>query len=448
MKVSQRPISFIALIILSLLALGLMFTAGDYLVPNKIFGSDVVSYYNYLPALLQHHSLHFEKLHLLYGFQVTPEGYAVEKTTMGLAFLYLPFYLFAWLYITLSGLPNQEYSTPYALALALSAVFYCFLGMLFLRKMLLRYFSDLVAAIGLGTIFLGTNLVYFTAYEGAMSHSYVFFLVSLFLWLIIQWHEKPKWSTTIWLGLVGGVLTLVRPSTATIVLFAALYAVFDRNSLRIKFQLIRENGLKLLLILALALMIWLPQMLYWREVTGHLLFFSYAGEQFFWDAPLIHYGFFSYRNGWLMYSPVMIFSLIGLFMMNKELKVLRWGTLVYFLLTIYIIFSWWCWWWVGMGLRAMIELYPLLAFPLCAFIAWTLKRKRILRVSITFIFSFLLLFGLFKNWQYKKGMIHYDGMTKQAYWSIFLNTELPQGYYDMIKSPDYEQAKKGNRADN
>jgi hypothetical protein len=101
-----------------------------------------------------------------------------------------------------------------------------------------------------------------------------------------------------------------------------------------------------------------------------------------------------------------------------------------------------------MGLRAMIELYPLLAIPLCAFVAWALKRRRFLKAAIALIFTFFLLFGLFKNWQYKSGLIHYDGMTGRAYWGVFLNPEMPKGYYDMIKSPDYDEAKKGNRRGN
>jgi hypothetical protein len=446
MKITARPVSLGAVIIFSLFALGLMLTAADYMVDTKIIGWDVSCYYNYLPAVFKYHSLDFAHMPLLRpAVVVTPEGFVVEKTTMGLSFLYLPFYLLAWLYIIISGLPDQEYSTPYSIALALSAIFYFTLGMIFLRKVLLKYFNDIVTAIGLAVIFLGTNMVFYTVYEGPMSHAYVFFLISVFLWLVIKWHEQPSWKTTAWLGLVSGLLTLVRPSTITIVLFAALYSVYDRQSVKIKLQLLIKNWGKILLIAALAILIWLPQMLYWKQATGHYLFFSYSGERFFWDAPMIHYGFFSFRNGWLMYSPVMIFSLIGMFFMRDKLKTMRLGIIIYFLISIYIIFSWWCWWWVGLGIRAMIELYPILAIALCAFLDWMLKRRRIFQIIISVFIAFFFLFGLFKNWQFKRSMIHYDGMTGKAYWSILFKTELPKGYWDMLKCPDYDEARKGNR---
>jgi len=444
----KGPVSMIAVILLSAFALGLMLTIADFMDPAKTIGTDVACYYNYLPAAFKFQSFEFDKLPLRFGFVNTPEGFVVEKTTMGMAFLYLPFYLIALLVVNLGGLDPFEYGPPFALALALSAIFYFTLGMIFLRKVLLRFFNDAVTTIGLLTIFLGTNMVYYVAYEGPMSHAYVFFLIALLLWLVIKWHEKPRWGTSVSLGLVSGLLTLVRPTTITILLFVALYGIYNRESLSLKMQLVRKNWGKILLIAFVAFLVWVPQITYWNWATGHFLFFSYTGERFFWDQPLIHLGFFSYRNGWLMYSPVMIFSLIGFFFLKKELNVFRWGIILYFLVTVYMIFSWWCWWWVGIGLRAMIELYPLLAIPLCAFVAWVLKRPVIWKTAVMMVFTFLMFFGLFKNWQYKSSLIHFDGMTGPAYWGVFLNTKLPRGYYEMIKSPDYEEARKGNRLNN
>ncbi len=448
MKPIKNPISFFAVLILALFALALMITEADFVEPAKVFGWDVTCYYNYLPAFFKFHTLDFPKLTLQAGFVILPDGIVVEKTSMGLAFLYMPFYLLAWLYTVIAGLPNDPYSRPFALALELSAIVYFSLGLIFLRKVLLRYFNDLVSTLGLVVVFLGTNLVYYTCYEGPMSHTYVFCLVAALLWLVIKWHEKASWKISIALGLVGGVLTLMRPSTAAIVLFIAAYGIFSKSSLIVKLQLLKKNWLKIILMIALTFLIWVPQMLYWKFATGHYLFFSYAGERFFWDAPLIHYGFFSYRNGWLMYSPVMIFSLIGFFFMKKELASFRWAILLYFLVAIYIIFSWWCWWWVGIGMRSMIELYAMLAIPLCAFINWVLKQRVFLRTSMVFLLSVFMLIGLSRNWQYRKGMVHHDGMTQESYWKTFLTDEPPKGYWDMIKSPNYEEAKKGHRIGN
>ena len=449
LKPMRGPISGVMVLLLSALALALMLTSGDYLFTERVLTQDVVCYYNYLPAAFHYHSFDFQHLPLRPGFVSLPDGNVIEKMSMGLALLYMPFYLTAFALIHLLGLDPFDYGTPYALAISLSAIVYFSLALVFLRKVLLCFFDDRVTALGLLALFLGTNMIYYTSYEGGpMSHVYVFFLMSLIAWLLLKWHEHPTWSTTAWLGLATGLITLVRPTSMIILLFALLYGVSDRNGLKWKIHFLRENLYKVALAGLLAAVVWLPQMVYWKTYTGHWLFMSYVGESFFWTQPKILLGLLSYRNGWLMYSPLMIFSLLGFFLLNRDLKRFRWAVILSFLVFVYVIFSWWCWWWIGLGIRSMIDLYPLLAIPLCAFIRWALKIHRIPRCMIGLVFTAFLLIGLFKNYQYKRHLIHFDGMTGKAYWSIFFETTYPQGYFEMIKSPDYDKARAGDRANN
>jgi hypothetical protein len=378
------------------------------------------------------------------GYSKSPEGIVSQKMTMGLAFLYLPFYGIASLNVWLAGLPNDEYSPPFGLWMCIGAIFYFLAGMLMLRKVLLRYFSELVVILGLCCVFLGTNLVYYTAYEGCMSHVYNFFLISSFLWLVIRWHDQPKWGNSLLLGIIGGLIVLTRPSNVTVLLIAVLWNTHNRQLLKEKAQLIKNHLPKVIVLLLCAFLVWVPQMLYWHYATGHWLYFSYGNEKFFFDKPHILLGLLSYRNGWLVYSPVMVFSLIGIFFLRRNLKAFFWPVLVYFLLSIYIIFSWWCWWYVGLGSRAMIDTLPVMAIPLCAFIAWILTKKALLKAPVMLVMMTLLLIGLFKNYQYKKSIIHFDGMTGKAYWCSFFWVENQGGnYYDLIKSPDYSKAAKG-----
>lgn len=445
----RGPVSAVVVVVLTALALALMLTAGDYLFNERVLCSDVVCYYNYLPALFRYHSLDFQELPLRAGFVTLPDGGVVEKMSMGLAILYLPFYLLAFGCVQVFGLDPFDYGTAYTLAISLSAIVYFCLGMIFLRKVLLAFFDDRVTAIGLVAIFLGTNMVYYTVAEGGpMSHVYIFFLFSLLCWLVLKWHEQPRIGLALALGFFAGLVTLVRPTSIIILLFALFYGVYNRTSLMLKWKLIRENILSIALAGVVAILVWLPQMLYWKAYTGHFMFMSYVGEGFFWDQPKILLGLFSYRNGWLMYSPVMIFSVLGLLLLNKDLKRFRWAVLLSFLVFIYVIFSWWCWWWIGLGIRSMIDLYPLLVIPLCAAIRWIVNRRRIPQALLGLVFSALLLFGLYKNYQYKRHVLHFDGMTGKAYWSVLLTTKLPAGYFDMMQSPDYDAARKGQRDNN
>jgi hypothetical protein len=215
-------------------------------------------------------------------------------------------------------------------------------------------------------------------------------------------------------------------------------------AIREKLSLIRRSVPQLAVMLLCALLVWFPQMLYWKMISGHWLYFSYQGEGFFFSNPRILLGLFSYRNGWLLYSPIMIFALAGFFFLRKELKVFLIPVVLYFLLSIYVIFSWWCWWYVGSGLRAMIDLYPLLALPFCAFLAWLTRQKRWLIIPVFTLWWFLLAFGLLKTFQFRKGIIHFDSMSRKAYYEVLFSYDIPGGYYyQLLRTPDYQAAMKG-----
>jgi hypothetical protein len=366
--------------------------------------------------------------------------------SMGLAFLYLPFFQIAHAYILITGKPFNEYGTPFTTLLCISAVFYLALGLFVLRRFLLRYFSDNITALTLIAITLGTNLMYYSAFEGPLSHVYNFAIISLFLWLTVRWHEHPRWSTAIAFGLVAGLISLVRPSNTLLFLFPILYWFHDRQHIKDKWALIRKNFLQIILMCILIFMVWLPQMAYWKYTTGSWLFFSYVNEHFYFNAPRIHLGFFSYRNGWIMYAPVMIFSLAGFLFLRKNLKLFLIPVSLSFIAVVYLIFSWWCWWYVGFGLRSMIDFYPLLSIPMAAILTKIVGTTKWIRGLVITFWAILILFGFFKTWQYRVGILHFDGMTSKTYWKSFVEFKSPtMEYYNLLKSPDYEAAGKGDR---
>ncbi len=63
-----------------------------------------------------------------------------------------------------------------------------------------------------------------------------------------------------------------------------------------------------------------PQLLYWKLVSGNWLFYSYGNEGFDFLHPHIFDGLFCFKNGWLSYTPIMLFGLIGIVLMHKKKK--------------------------------------------------------------------------------------------------------------------------------
>ncbi len=137
-----------------------------------------------------------------------------------------------------------------------------------------------------------------------------------------------------------GLLSLIRPSNIIVILFFFLYGVTDIRSLK---ACIKKISFKHILIVSLCIFsIWLPQYLYWKHTTGHYIFYSYTDERFFFNKPKIIDGLFSFRKGWLTYTPVMFFALTGIALLKNNLKQLQLATIIFISINVYIIFSWWC----------------------------------------------------------------------------------------------------------
>lgn len=415
---------------------------------------DVISYYSYLPALFIYHDLSFQYLDKNPEFfsgrvfnSKTDEGGKYQKMTMGLSFLYLPFFLLGCLYAWLSGAPMDGYSPPFMFAIQFSSVFYAALGLIFLRKILHRYFSDSITALVLLILAFASNLFYYSSLEGAMSHAYNFCLITLFGWLTIRWHEKADVKNSILTGLVYGLITLIRPTNGLVVLFFLLYQINSRNDISLKFKLFIQQYKLILMIMAAAFVVILPQLLFWKFNTGHWLFYSYKKEGFFFLKPEIIRGLFSYRKGWFVYTPVMLFAVAGIFMLRKRLREFFIPLLVFTILNIYVIFSWWDWSYGGsFGSRPMIDSYGLLAIGLAAMMEFLTKQKWFIRLLNSLIIISLILLNLFQTVQYKYSVIHFCEMSKAAYWYNFGKLKNDMEFYNLLEPMDYAKLIKGEYA--
>jgi len=418
---------------------------------NQING-DVTSYYAYLPATFIYHDIKLEQSEYkigentwLFWPQVTKEGQKVIKTTMGLSMLYAPFFFIGHWIAPLLNEAQNGYSMPYQFCILLSALFYLLLGLHFLRKLLLLYFSDGIAALCIITVYLGTNLLWYSTLDGLMSHGYIFSLLLVFIYQVLKWHREPSLKRAIAIGLLGGLLTLIRPTMVLCYLIFLLFGVFSKETFFQKLRLLQANVKGLLLIGAFSFLVIIPQLLYWHYVTGHWLFFSYEGERFYFDRPHLLEGLFGFRKGWLLYTPIMLFAVVGLFFLRKRLASFFLPVLAVLFLSVYILLSWWAWWYGGgFGLRAFVDFYGLFVLPIACFYQYVAEQgKRLLKYGIMVAGSYLVYLNLFQTWQYYKELIHFDSMTKEAYLLGFRATYSTIEWYEALDAPDYERAKQG-----
>lgn len=426
---------------------------------STLDGSDSWGYYVHLPALLLYHDTgDYSKTIAAwqavypnkpdprldaYGIRPTPLGKPAVKYPIGVAVLESPFFIAAHLYcLATAAFPADGFSTPYAWAAALSSLFFAVFGLFFLYKNLAFYFSERTSLAVTATVGLATNLFFFSSYTLGMAHPVAFFLIAYFLFVTKHWHENPNRRDALWLGLTLGLIALVRTQDAIIGLVPLLWGVRSWRDLpqRVRFFWKHKSSLAfagLAFVLAL-----LPQAAYWKFVSGQWWFYGYRGETFDWLRPHVLKGLFSFENGWLIYTPVMVFSLWGLLRLRRFMPDLFVPILVFLPLYWYVIYAWWCWMYInGFGSRPMVDTYALLAFPLAA---WIESQKR--KWAVGLLLCFFVWLNIFQAWQAYRGIYWSERGNWAFYKEVFGKTETSARALAAYESGEIQPSKSLNKA--
>lgn len=398
---------------------------------------DVSGYYFYLPAVFIYKDIHQvafrDSIHQKYrpadapyqAFQ-HPSGNYVMKYSSGLAVQYLPFFLTAHVLAPSLGYPADGFSLPYQAAISWGSLLVAFLGLWLLRRNLLRHFSDTATAITLMLIVFGTNYLDYAAINGAMTHNYLFTLYAALVAVTVSWYDRPTLLKAIGIGFLVGLAALTRPTEILTALIPLLWGVANGADFQQRLGLWKKHWLQMAAAVVICGLMGSIQLLYWKVSSGDWIVYSYEDQGFSWLKPHIDRGVFSFRAGWLVYTPVMAFAVLGFLWLYKKHASLFPAILVFFLLFLYVTFAWDIWWYGGsLGQRAMVQSYAVLAFPLAAFVDW-LKDRKTLRY---FVFAIFILFSYYNLWlthqAHKGGMLEPGFMTK-AYWKrIVLRYDLP-----------------------
>ncbi len=403
---------------------------------------DVSGYYLYLPATFIYHDL--KQVNFLpeiikkYQPSFSPDqafpienGNQVMKYSAGMAVLYLPFFAIGHAAAKLNGYPADGFSLPYQAAIHLGGVLMAILGLWFLRKTLLRYFPDRTVGWTLLLIAIGTNFLNYATFDAANAHGWLFMLLALLVHLSIRWHERPTLKGAIGIGACIGLAALVRPTEILFAIVPLLWGVSSVSALRQRLDFFKKNYLHLLAAGAVTAAIGFVQLAYWKYVSGHWFVYSYGEQGFSFLHPHFVDVFFSYRKGWLVYTPLMVFALLGLTISDWGLRIADSETekseirnpksaiLAFFLLNTWVVCAWDIWWYGGaFGQRAMVQSYPLLAFPLAAFLVFVGNKT-----WRKWVFGALLLacvaLNLFQTYQAHWGPWEAEAMNRAYYWRIF-----------------------------
>jgi hypothetical protein len=350
----------------------------------------------------------------------TDKGRAGIKYTSGVALLQSPFFGIGHLAAKLLGFKADGFSKPYMLALLFSAVLYPLLGLFFLEKTLRKYFEKQTVWFVCIALILGTNLLYF-ATVNFMSHAYLFALYCLLIFTTDKWYadERKGLIPVAFMGFLSGLISMIRPNEVICIVIPLFWSVTSWNDLTPRFSLLIEHRKAILLAIFMGVLAWSPQLVYWHWVSGEWFHDSYPDEHFDFLNSRIWDGFFNYKNGWLVWTPLMFLALSGVFFLSKFARCAVLPIVIFMPVHIVVIYAWWAWWYPnGFGSRAMVETYPLLAFPLAAMIEQFQQNKRLKWIAFSAPLFFMGL-NIFQTWQWGKGIFWTQEMNAAAYWTIF-----------------------------
>lgn len=433
-----HKISYYTALALTIIIIGFRFATPA----RNTISWDVMGYYMYLPATFIYDDIKikdkqwvddiiekYQPTSTFYQAVKQDDGSWVLRYTSGLALVNSPFFFLGHTAAGIMGYPQDGFSLPYQWAIVIGALFYSLLGLWLCRKLLLHFFDDKLTALLLLILVAGTNYFQIVVFAGTMPHSYLFTFYAILMLQTIKWHKTPNYRSAIAIGLMVGLITLIRPNELVVILIPILWGITGFNKTILEKLKLIFTKFSHVIVLAIAVIVaGYVQLFYWKYVTGHWLYYSYQdpGVGFDFKSPHTLDFLFSFRKGWFIYTPLMVLSIIGFYFLWLKNRIMFWGFLAYFIINLYIVSSWSVWWYAGgsYSSRSLVSSYVLLLIPMGYLLHEVSKKKTLFQWLFMPIFGLLLLLNLFQTWQFNKGILNGERITKAYYFRVFGKTSV------------------------
>jgi hypothetical protein len=371
---SARTVTLAALTAAFILGLSAQMSLGARLQ------SDGFYYYAYLRSIAFDRDVDFTNDYRMLGlgdkphlFTATRTGHAQSAWTIGPAIVWSPF--FAIGHVAAVGLRAAGVdiavdgtSFPYRQAVCVAGLFYGLLGCWFAFRSARRIWPARLVAAAVVLTVAGSFMLWYLIAEPSMTHAPSMAAVAGFVWLWLATRERRTVIAWAALGLVAGLMSLIRWQNA---LFMVLPAIDVMDTLartgdaRARIDVLRGGTT----FLVCAMVAFLPQMLAWKAIYGSYLARSPIGPEIRWTDPHIVDVLFSARNGLLSTSPMLYLGAVGLLLLAYERAGIGIPALIATAVMVYFnacIQDWWGS--AGFGGRRFDGTIPFFCFGLAAFI--------------------------------------------------------------------------------
>lgn len=410
---------------------------------HKFIAGDGIGYYAYLPAKFIYNDKNFEfkwfnkayNSNYIYtsfqnpedNFLVNYKGTRINKYYPGLSFIFAPFFFTAHFIAITFNYPTDGFSQPYQLLIGFASLFYLFIGLFYLRKLLLKlYINEFTALIIPVAIFYGTPLYYYSINLNSQSHVYSFTFIILFLNFIFCFfnEEKNKLRNLLLIILFICITVYIRPLNVLILLI--IPAFINNNFFKNKLQLKKPKLIDGIIILAIVtLTIYTFYINYIQSKS--FLPYTYTGEKFYFKNSKFFDALYGYNIGMFVYIPITFLSLFGIPFLSKLKRIIL---TLFFVLIIFLYSSWWYW---PIVTRGIIDFYAIIAIFLGALITRFYYNK-VFKKGILIILGILMIYYLFKNMQMHNGILDETVTYKEVFWRNFFRLEKANMYLIPPKS--------------
>ena len=256
----------------------------------------------------------------------TPTGHLDNHFTVGPAILWAPFLIVTHVGVLLaralgSAVSADGFSAPYRIAMALATAVYGFLGLLLGFRLARQYVEERWAFLASLTIWWASSLPVYMYFNPSWSHAHSAFSVALFIW---YWHATlssrslPQW---VLLALISALMLNVYYANAMVLIVLVVEALpqylaaFRRvtrvapETPRVSDLLIRHLSFGAVLLIGL-----LPTFVTRYIVYGRAFESGYVPlKDWLWSSPVFLRVLFSSNHGLLLWTPVLLLAIVGLF---------------------------------------------------------------------------------------------------------------------------------------
>jgi hypothetical protein len=442
LKPNNIAILFCAIILLS----------GIYIYfPKNVISWDTFGAYLYLPANFIYGDTYIQNMDWInkinaiynntpsfYQFAPHPSGNNIIQYPSGFALIYLPFFLIAHLFASLSNtFPSDGFSLPYQLGVIFGHIFYIITGLIIANKVLLHFFNEKLTSILLVILFFSTNFLFVSVFMIGMPHGHLFAFYALIILYTIKWHKNPSKKNSIILGTTIGIACLIRASEILSIFIPLLWNITNKDSVFQKIEFLKANGKNVGITVLSFIIPAFIQISYYKTGTGDYFYNAYQnhGEGFDLTTPYLSNFLFSYRKGWLLYTPIMILALGSLIWMwkNKNKNQALVSLSVFTVLNIYLLSSWTCWWYAeSFGQRSMVQSYLIYIIPLGFLIQYSMKQNKKIILFLGLIIGAFTFLNIFQSYQTNNGLLHPSRTTKESYWAHFLKLNFNPNFDNLL----------------